>query len=81
LSGSEDKTVKLWKTQTGKCLKTLTGHSNSVDSANFSTDSLLIVTGSDDKTVKLWKTQTGECLKTFSGHTDFVRSVNFSTDN
>ena len=48
MSGSEDKTVKLWNTNTGECIKTLSGHSDTVKSVNFSSDNKLIVSGSDD---------------------------------
>ncbi len=38
ISGSCDKTIKIWNTYTGECLKTLKGHNNYVISVNFSTD-------------------------------------------
>ena len=53
VSGSEDKTVKIWNTD-GECLKTLEGHSDGVYSvAILGPDR--IVSGSFDKSVQLWK--------------------------
>src|SRR5271163_1585223 len=37
VSGSRDKTIKVWDTTTGEVEKTLVGHSNSVDAVVFST--------------------------------------------
>jgi WD40 repeat protein len=52
-SASDDNTVKIWDTGSGKCLQTLEGHSNTVWSVAFSHDSTLLASASDDKTVKI----------------------------
>ena len=54
VSGSYDKTVKVWDANSGKELHTLTGHTNAVRSVAFSPDGQRIVSGSGDKTVKIW---------------------------
>jgi WD40 repeat protein len=41
VSGSDDKTVRLWDTVTGVALKTLEGHSHYVNSVAFSPDGKL----------------------------------------
>ncbi len=79
-SGSYDKTIKLWDTQSGRLLNTLKGHTNIVVSLAFSPDSSMIVSGSYDKTVKLWDTQSGRLLNTFKNHKHKVHSVAFSPD-
>jgi WD40 repeat protein len=60
--------VKLWDIETGKEIKTLSGHSDSVLSVSFSVDGKTLASGSWDKTVKLWDTETGKEIKTLSGH-------------
>ena len=60
ISGSRDKTVKIWDANTRECLKTLEGHSDDVWSVAYSPDGTKIISGSDDKTVKIWDTNTGE---------------------
>ena len=80
ISGSDDKTVKIWDANTGECLKTLEGHSNYVNSVAYSPDGSKIISGSNDDTVKIWDANTGQCLKTLEGHLDNVRSVAFSPD-
>ncbi|MEE1203610.1 MAG: hypothetical protein UHN59_04835, partial [Bacteroidales bacterium] len=54
ISGSKDKTIKIWDANTGECLKTLEGHSDDVRSVAFSLDGTKIISGSFDKTVKIW---------------------------
>jgi WD40 repeat protein len=60
VSGSCDRTVKVWDSQTGKEECTLTGHSDWVNSVAYSPDGKHIVSGSDDKTVKIWDSTTSK---------------------
>ncbi|MFB2882266.1 caspase family protein [Floridanema aerugineum] len=78
LSGSNDKTLKLWDTS-GKLLKTFTGHQDPVNAVAFSPDGKYLLSGSYDKTLKLWDTS-GKLLKTFTGHQGYVSAVAFSPD-
>jgi WD40 repeat protein len=59
LSGSFDKTVKLWEISTGREIRTFKGHSNLVHSVAFSPDGRRAVSGSQDETLKLWDVETG----------------------
>ncbi|BAY27570.1 WD-40 repeat-containing protein [Calothrix sp. NIES-2100] len=77
-SASFDRTVKLWDIS-GKLLKTLNGHSGSVNSVSFSPDGKTIASASSDSTVKLWDIS-GKLLKTLKGDSGFVFSVSFSPD-
>ncbi len=80
VSGSDDKTVRLWDVNSGKLLKTLNGHSDIVLSVVISSDNRYIVSGGYD-TVKLWDFKSGKLLKTLNGHSDSVASVAISSDN
>ncbi len=80
LSGSEDKTLKLWEVATGRCLRTFKGHTHYVFSVCLSPDGRFALSGSEDKTLKLWEVATGRCLRTFKGHTHYVFSVCLSPD-
>jgi WD40 repeat protein len=50
VSGSMDRTIKIWHLKTGKEIRTLQGHLDTVESVVFSTDGQTIVSGSCDKT-------------------------------
>lgn len=80
VSGSDDKTLKVWELSTGKSLKTLKGHSNYVFCCNFNPQSNLIVSGSFDESVRIWDVRTGKCLKTLPAHSDPVSAVHFNRD-
>ena len=54
VSGSYDKTVRIWDTLTGAELKILRGHTDSVDSVAFSRDNMHIGSGSSDESVRVW---------------------------
>jgi len=79
LSGSADKTVKLWDIATGELIYTFR-HNDWIRSVAYSPDGQTAVSASDDKTMRLWNLSTGELVRTFEGHGHWVMSVAFSPD-
>ena len=68
LSSSFDGLVRLWDTETGKCLRTLVDESNApVALARFSPNCKYILTVSLDDKVKLWDYLEQRIIKTYSG--------------
>ena len=63
-----------------KCLKTLEGHSDWVESVAYSPDGTKIISSSYDKTIKIWDANTGECLNTLEGHSGYIFSLAYSPD-
>ncbi len=54
VSGSEDRTVRLWDTASGDCLRTLTGHTDDLESVAISGDAGVVVSASRDRTLRAW---------------------------
>jgi WD40 repeat protein len=81
LTGSADKTARLWDAATGKVVKTLLGHTARVTAVAFSQDGTRILTGSDDSTAQLWDAVTGKAVATLTGHAGPVWGIAFSADN
>jgi WD40 repeat protein len=59
-SGSDDQTIKLWNTTTGKLLHTLNGHRDRIKSILITPDEKTVISTSFDNTIKFWDTQTGK---------------------
>lgn len=83
LSGSWDKTLRLWDLNLCKTTRRFEGHNNDVLSVAFSPDNRQIVSGSRDKSIKLWNTiaQCKYSIQEGNGHTDWVSCVRFSPSN
>jgi len=79
LSGSWDKSLRLWDLHTGQTTRRFASHTKDVLSVAFSADNRQIVSGSRDRTIKLWNTL-AQCKHTIVDecHTDWVSTVRFS---
>jgi WD40 repeat protein/GTPase SAR1 family protein len=72
--------IRLWHTQTGQLLHTLSSHQDLAWSVAWSPDSHKLASGSLDRTACLWDTQTGQLLHKLSQHTEPVITVAWSPD-
>jgi WD40 repeat protein len=70
ISASEDKSIKIWDLESGKCLKTLTDHNHWVTCILIIPGNKFI-SGSADKTIKMWDMSSYECLNTFNNESYF----------
>ena len=82
LSGSNDKTARLWDLQTGQLLHLLTGHRKRVKCVGFSPDGETMLSCSPDGQIKAWdKAQlsdkkTGDCHYTIKATSKSISLVN-----
>ena len=79
-SGSKDKTVRLWDTNTNEELAILQKHTGWTNALVFSPDGKMLASGSADKTVQLWDTATGAHLATLTKHRRGIAALAFSPD-
>jgi WD40 repeat protein len=89
VSGSSDKTVRVWELETGREVRCFTGHEEWVNCVAVTPDGRYVVSGSGgnwdrdkwiDCTVRVWELATGREVRRFTGHTDWVRSVVVTPD-
>ncbi|MEW6349906.1 MAG: AAA family ATPase [Thermodesulfobacteriota bacterium] len=64
LSGTYDRTVRLWDLETGECLRTLRGHGDMVSTVSMTLDGKRAVSASHDRTIRLWDLESGQCIRT-----------------
>jgi WD40 repeat protein len=79
LSGSRDRTMKLWDLATGNEIRTF-AHKDDVLSVAFSPDRRAVLSGSSDALLRLWDVATGREIRTFTGHKANVYAMAFSPD-
>ncbi|KAI0094091.1 quinon protein alcohol dehydrogenase-like superfamily [Irpex rosettiformis] len=78
ITGSYDRTARVWNLETGRQIHCLTGHTRAVRALQF--DAVKLITGSMDHTMKVWDWRTGKCLRTLEGHTEGVVCLNFDSN-
>ena len=84
LTGSADKTVRIWSLLDYSCLMTMEGHTNSVlkvlwlppgtheEEGQHDKRGPLVGSAGGDGLVKIWEAQSGECAATLDNHADRV---------
>ena len=64
ISGSTDKSIKLWDAGSGQSLRTMSGDSETVSSVAFTPNGKRIVSGSFDRAILIWDANSGQLLRT-----------------
>jgi WD40 repeat protein len=96
MTGSDDRTAKLWKVPDGKESLTFRGYLNDIDKAilsdnymywvafineiKVSPDGKSVAIGNTGNNAKLMDFKTGKVIQTFRGHESIVISIDFSAD-
>ena len=80
VSGSDDRTLKVWDLEQGALLATLEGHGDGVMAVAVTPDGRRAVSGSDDRTLKVWDLEQGALLATLEGHGAGVLAVAVTPD-
>ena len=78
ITGSCDRTIRVWNLETGVELHCLRGHTRAIRALQF--DEVKLITSSMDYTLKVWDWRRGKCIKTLSGHNEGVVCLNFDSN-
>lgn len=92
ITGSQDMSLKVWETSTGKLTQVLVGHEEAISCvATAALDEMLVVSGAQDCNLIVWDMNTGTDLFTLMGHNanilgviltpDASRALSYSEDN
>ncbi|TKA65252.1 hypothetical protein B0A55_11382, partial [Friedmanniomyces simplex] len=73
ISASGDRTIKAWNVDTGKLVRTYTGHTKGIACVQY--DGRRIVSGSSDNTVRIFDAQSAAEVACLTGHENLVRTV------
>uniref|UniRef100_A0A2I3HH43 Apoptotic peptidase activating factor 1 n=1 Tax=Nomascus leucogenys TaxID=61853 RepID=A0A2I3HH43_NOMLE len=76
-----DKTLQVFKAETGEKLLEIKAHEDEVLCCAFSTDDRFIATCSVDKKVKIWNSMTGELVHTYDEHSEQVNCCHFTNSS
>ncbi|KAI9471134.1 Lissencephaly-1 [Coemansia sp. RSA 989] len=81
ISGSRDKTLRLWDCASQQLLHTFKGHDDWVRDFVVHPSGKTMITVSDDKTMRIWDLTTGRCSKTIEASEHFTSCIDFSPVN
>jgi len=88
ISGSFDRTLRLWDLESGQTIRILEGHRDSVWAVAVTPDGRRAVSASGDQTLRFWDLESGQTIRILEGHTDWTaltpdcrRVISASGDN
>jgi WD40 repeat protein len=79
-SGSADRRIRLWNTDTGKIIYTFDGHQESVTAIEFMPNGKILVSASADRTIRFWDIEQKQLLKTIEAHEQKIHALAISPD-
>lgn len=80
-TGGSEAIARVWDISSGRIVRELAGHTNSLTAVRFSPDGRLLVTAGQDARAIVWQLDDGQRIATLSGHRDAVVDARFSADS
>jgi WD40 repeat protein len=80
LSGSSDKTARLWDLETGQELRRFTGHTEEITWVALAPDGTRFATASGDRSVRIWDINNDRALQVLPDHPGPLTCAAFSPD-
>ena len=78
VSGSIDRTCRLWDVSSGQCVHVRQGHSDEVLDVCFDATGKQMASASADATARVYNTATGACTHVLEGHGGEISKVSFN---
>jgi WD40 repeat protein len=80
VSGSADRTLRLWQIDQTKSvlIQTIYGHSAEITAVAFSPDGSFFVSAGMDRIIRIWATATGRVQGVLRGHTSQINALTFA---
>ncbi|RHZ40381.1 hypothetical protein DYB26_014921 [Aphanomyces astaci] len=76
LSGSRDRTVRLWEAFSGLLLMNFVSHDNWVRAVRFHSSGKYAISASEDKTIRVFDVESGRCVRTLKdAHSHFLTTL------
>ena len=81
ISGSDDRTIRIWNLLEQRQEGVLEGHFAEVLSVAVTSDNKYVISGSDDNTIRIWNLLERRQETILQGHVNFVNSVAVTSNN
>ena len=87
VSSSDDASIKIWDYENGDYIKTLKGHTSSINAIKFTPTGSHVASASSDWSIKIWDFKSFNCVRTLRGHDHIISDLLFlpyfsdATDN
>lgn len=80
ISGSEDRTIRIWEVENGLMVASLTGHQTGITAMALSPKGEKLASGDSDGTIIIWDLTSNEQLHVLSNHDGYVSALDWSPD-
>ncbi|MBE9206030.1 serine/threonine protein kinase [Nostoc sp. LEGE 06077] len=80
VSGSSDKTIKIWNLADSSLIRTISGHDSGVIAVAISPDNQTLVSSSNDQSIRIWNLESGALIHTLNEHKGAVWSITITPE-
>ena len=78
VSGSYDKTIRVWDMKSGACSRVLTGHTDAVNALQYDVEGVALLSGSSDRSLRYWDLRSGTCKRVYNAHEHAINCLSVS---
>jgi serine/threonine protein kinase len=79
-SGAADRRIRLWNTNTGKIISTLSGHEEAIMAMQFMPNGKILISAGVDRSIRFWDVEQRQLIKTIEAHDLPINALAISRD-